>query len=102
MTEARSYSVGMNDPDARGTDCKNNIRSVNLSPTYSSEDDKSEISTGTAWVSEYGYVVTNHHVVDKKQKIRLIRQNGSEIDAFVFERRGSSHSAGGMGNEFLC
>ncbi|MBI5741438.1 MAG: trypsin-like peptidase domain-containing protein [Nitrospirae bacterium] len=49
-------------------------------------NEKSEVSFGTAWISEYGYIVTNYHVIDKSKKIRLIKSDGKNIEAYIFRR----------------
>ena len=41
------------------------------------------VSIGTAWPVAAGYAVTNHHVIDGKQQVRLINQRGDELNAFV-------------------
>ena len=46
--------------------------------------DDLEKAVGTAWPSEYGYVVTCFHVVDRKSKITLIRTDGQKISASVY------------------
>jgi S1-C subfamily serine protease len=40
-------------------------------------------STGTAWLSEYGYIVTNNHVVADRTNINLIDHQGRKISARV-------------------
>ena len=41
------------------------------------------VSIGTAWPVASGYAVTNHHVVDGKQQVRLINHRGDELSASV-------------------
>jgi S1-C subfamily serine protease len=41
------------------------------------------VSIGTAWPVAAGYAVTNHHIIDGKQQVRLINHRGDELSARV-------------------
>lgn len=43
-------------------------------------------SVGTAWPIAHGYAITNHHVVDEVDNIRLVRTDGTELHASVVLR----------------
>ena len=42
-----------------------------------------EVSTGTAWRIAPGYAVTNHHIIEDKQKVTLLNSRGDELIASV-------------------
>ncbi len=41
------------------------------------------VSVGTAWPIAAGYAVTNHHVINGKQTVKLVSRNGDELTAKV-------------------
>jgi len=43
-----------------------------------------EKALGTAWPTEYGYIVTCRHVIDRRKNIQLIRTDGVKIAARVY------------------
>lgn len=74
-------------PDAWSTCYRANAIFLQYTTGSASRSEQTkEASLGTAWVSEYGYVITNHHVVDNKKKVRLIKHDGEELEAVVFLR----------------
>ena len=47
------------------------------------EEDVHEVSFGTGWPTQHGYVITNQHVISGKKKIMVVSTSGEKLSATV-------------------
>ncbi len=61
-----------------------NISTVTSQPSAETDDSESSEALGSGFImDEQGYIITNHHVVDKAQKIEVILSDNTKTEAVL-------------------